>query len=249
MKRQIILLVIVVIVLMAVGCATTPPYKPFKIDQNKFYANTKTIALAPCWIRPDLEVSGQVIEKFELLIGDKLSEAGFSVVSSKHYRDIWKRMIEQMGGYFDPKTGKRDESKFKAVREHCYRELGRKFNSDAVLISRIMIIEAPFYQGFNNLVAQWGGAEEPFDIRHGAIRFLDTTIKSGTIPALSLGVIIYDIHGTTVYVNRGGIQVLAKYSGSLVPVPKDELFVYDERNVAAVNFALEPLIQKSGSPE
>ena len=148
MKRQFILLVTVLIALIEVGCATTTPYNPFKIDQNKFYANTKTIALAPCWVRPDLEVSEQVIDKFELIIADKLREAGFLVVPSKHYRDIWKRMIEQMGGYFDPKTGKRDESKFKAIQEHCYREIGRKFKSDAVLISRILIVEAPFYPGF-----------------------------------------------------------------------------------------------------
>ena len=189
------------IALIQVGCATTTPYNPFKIDQNKFYANTKTIALAPCWIRPDLEVSEQVIEKFELIIGDKLREAGFSVVSSKHYRDIWKRMIEQMGGYFDPKTGKRDGSKFKAVQEHCYRELGRKYKPDAVLISRILIVEAPFHQGFNNLVAQWDGTEERFDVRHGAIRFLDTSVKTGTIPALSLRITVNDVSCTNMFVN------------------------------------------------
>jgi hypothetical protein len=158
-------------------------------------------------------------------------------------------MIEQMGGYFDPKTGKKDESKIKAVNEHCYRELGRKFNSDAVLFSRISIVKASFAE----YKASWDGTEESLDMRSGTVKVLDllfdTSITSGTIPALSLGVLIQDIHGTTAYVNWGGIEVLYKFSWSHVPVQKSELFSNEERNIEAVNIALEPLIQKSESPE
>ncbi len=243
MKRQFILLLTVVIALIEVGCATTIPYNPFKTDQNEFYVNTKTIALSPCVVQ--IEASEQVIAKFELLIGNKLREAGFSVLPSKEYRDIWKHNVDQIGAIFDPITGKKDDSKLKVIQEQCYKELAGKLNVDAVLISRILIVKAPFSQ----YVARWDGTEESFDIRHGVIKFLDTSITTGTVPALSLGITIKDIHGTPVYVNWGGIQVLTKRSPKFVPVPKNELLVDEERNVAAVNIALDPLIRKAESPE
>jgi hypothetical protein len=66
---------------------------------------------------------------------------------------------------------------------------------------------------------------------------------SGTVGALSLVVRVEDIHGAPVYSNGGGIQVLAKISGGkFVPVPREELFANEERNVAATNIALGPLV-------
>jgi hypothetical protein len=245
MKRQFILLVTVVIALIVVACATKTPYNPFKIDQNEFYVNTKTIALLPCGVQ--IKASEQVIAKFESLIENKLREAGFSVLPSKEYKDIWKHNVDQMGAIFDPKTGKRDDSKIKAIREQCYKELAGKLNVDAVLISRIMIVKAPFYR----YTAKWDGTDESMDIRHDAIKFLTTSmIRHGSVPALSLAIAIKDIHGTPVYVNWGGIQVITKYSSKgFVQVPKNELFLDEERNVAAVNIALDPLIRKSESPK
>lgn len=246
MKRQFILLLTVVIALIEVGCATTIPYNPFKTDQNEFYVNTKTIALSPCVVQ--IEASEQVIAKFELLIGNKLREAGFSVLPSKEYRDIWKHNVDQIGAIFDPITGKKDDSKLKVIQEQCYKELAGKLNVDAVLISRILIVKASFYE----YVAQWDGTKESLDVRSGGMKFLgflDSSTTTGTVPALSLGITIKDIHGTPVYVNWGGIQVLTKRSPKFVPVPKNELLVDEERNVAAVNIALDPLIRKAESPE
>ncbi|MDX8412109.1 MAG: hypothetical protein R8K46_09625 [Mariprofundaceae bacterium] len=200
----------VVVVLLGVGCATTappPPDKPCKVEQDIFYEKTETIALAPLVDYSDLEPSEQVISKFELLIEKKLSEAGFSVVPSKEYRDIRKRMIEQVGGYFDPETGKRDETKFKTVNEHSLREINRKFNADAVLFPTIVIVKVPFYSGPFQILVEWDGVREQIDTRGGFIRFLDTSTKSGTVGALSLVVVIKDITETALYVNRGGIQV------------------------------------------
>lgn len=247
MKRQYILLVTVMIALIGASCATTPPYNPFKIDQNKFFATTKTVALVPFTGHADLETSGQVIAKFELLMGNKLREAGFSVLPSKEYRDIWLHNVLQMGTIFDPITGKRDDSKFKTIQEQCYKELAEKLNVDAVLISRILFVKASFYE----FVARWDGTEESLDVRSGGMKFLgllDSSTTTGTVPALSLEVTIKDIHGTPIYLNKGGIQVLTKRSPRFVSVSKNELLVNEERNMTAVDIALDPLIRKSESP-
>ena len=52
-----------------------------------------------------------------------------------------------------------------------------------------------------------------------------------------------DMNGVQMYSNAGGIQVLAKLSGgTFAPVPRDELFASEERNIAAVNIALGSLV-------
>jgi hypothetical protein len=45
-------------------------------------------------------------------------------------------------------------------------------------------------------------------------------------------------------VNAGGIQALDKVGpfGGFVPVPQEELFAKEERNVKAVRLALDPLL-------
>jgi len=246
MRQQFLLFVVVVAALAVAGCeTTTDSYNPFKIDQEKFYATTKTIALAPIVVQANVEASEQKKDKFESHIENKLREAGFSVVPSKEYGDIWKRMSEQTGGYFDPVTGNRDEAKFKSIQERTFQELERKFNVNAILYSSILIVKA----SFNNYVAEWDGTEESFDARHGFIQFLDTSMSSGTIGALSMQALIKDIDGATLYVNRGGIQVVAKYINGFVPIPKGELLLNEERNVGAVNIALTPFISKSKPTE
>jgi hypothetical protein len=70
-----------------------------------------------------------------------------------------------------------------------------------------------------------------------------------------MAVTIVDMRGVPVFLNRGGVQVLAKLglgSGQpvdFVPVPAYELYANEERNLAALNIALGPLVMKTATPE
>ena len=68
--------------------------------------------------------------------------------------------------------------------------------------------------------------------------------SSGRIPALSLSVWLTDIDGRALYHERGGIQLLGRVNiaGTLVDVPRSELFANNERNANAVRLALDPLL-------
>ena len=250
MRRRWLFLTTLAAAFVGVGCATTaPPYNPFKVAQDDFYGKVKTVALAPVSIPGDLDDPDPVKAKFESLIEGKLREAGLSVIPSKEGEEIWKQMKEHLGGFFDPITGKRDEAKFKAAREYTLRELHTKFKADAVLHPRIQVVGAPWSGG----TATWGGTTE--SIRSTGEMIVEAlplallgvgVTRHGSVPALSLVVVIEDIHGIDMYVNGGGIQVLSKISGGkFSPVPRPELFANEERNVAAVNIALGPLVTKS----
>ncbi len=239
MRNIFMIFMVVVAVLTGTGCATTTSaYSPFKVDQEKFFSTIETIALAPTVVPAELAASEQRISQFESLVVNKLREAGFTVVLSHEYRDIWKRENQLIGGCFDSATGRMDATKFRKVQERTCQELEKQFNVDAILLVDILVVKANFRQ----FEAEWDGAEESFDVRHGVLQFFDTSTTKGTVGALSMRATIKDMDGVALYVNQGGIQVLSKYgSGGFAPVPVNALLTSEERNIGAVNIALGPL--------
>src|SRR6266568_4287322 len=187
MKRQSLLTAALTTTLIAAGCATAPPYNPFKIAEEEFHGKIKTIALAPVGVPGDLGDPDPVKAEFESLM----------------------------------------EAKFKA---------------DAVLYPGISLGVASFAGGS----ASWGGTSESLAMTEGFFGQLQVGNLRGTTRALSLIVTIENIHGGDVYVNMGGIQLAAKISGGqFVPVPRNQLFANQERNAAAVNTALGPLVRNA----
>lgn len=249
MLRQSLSTIALAATLFGAGCTTAPPpYNPFKVPEQGFRDKFNTVAIAPVTVPGDLTEADPVKAKFASFIETKLREAGFTVVSSKETLDMFQNMSKQLGGIFDPVTGKRDEAKFKAAREHTLRELGTKFKAAAVVYPTIFAGPARFGGG----TAHWNGASESIAMAQGFLASLQVNTLSGTTRALSLGISFEDINGTDLYFNAGGIQLVAKYSGGqLAAVPRDQLFLDDGRNAAAVNRALEPLVNsvKGGAPQ
>ncbi len=246
MIRQSLLIAILAFVTMGVAhAAKAPPYDPFKTPQPDFYTKIKTIALAPVsGVSEDLENHEQVVAKFEEYINNKLRQAGFSVVASDEYAKILKRMTEQVGGYFDPVTGKRDEAKLKSALEHTRRELATSVNADAVLFPHFVVVKANFAGGRVSWDGTW---ESVLTEKKGWKKFFDTSASSyGTVGALSLAITIENIHGTVLYFNRGGVKSLLKLSNNqFVEVSPGQVLDDEWRNASAVKIALDPLVMSS----
>lgn len=238
MRRQALLLASVTIALIGAGCATSPtPYNPFKIVQEELYGKVQTIALAPVGVPTGIEHPRSVQVKFEALIGAQLRAAGFSIVSSQKVVEIWKRMAAQSGGFYNPVDGRLDKAKFQAVRAHILRELGAQFKVDAVLYANIQVVHQVEFAGNK---ASWDGTSELVTSSGGIDLFGPN--YHGRVSTLSLFVVLEDMHGVAMYLNKGGMQVLAKIAGGkMVPVLPHELCANEERNVAAVALALSPL--------
>lgn len=245
------MLVLAVVALIGAGCATAP-YDPFKIPRDEFYGKIKTIALAPVGVPDDLEDAEPVKATFASLVEAKLRAAGFAAVPAREYAALQKSMAEQVGGLFDPATGRRDEAKVRTIREYVVRELNTKFQADAVLYPSIRSVKATFTQSR----AKWDGASEwlaPGGL--GGVLFFANEHNSGTVGALSLIVVIRTVQGPDVYAHAGGIQVRSRLSGpklsgvrDFVPVPRSELFVDEKRNAEAVDIALGSLVRTTAPP-
>lgn len=251
MSRKSLSIVVLIIILLCAGCATTPKYTPFKVSKGEIYTKTKTIALMPLIVPAGMTDPDPVKVTFESLIEARLREAGFLIVPSGEFAEIFKRMTEQVGGYFDPVTGKLDEVKYNTVQKHTYEELRTKWDADALFIPSIQIFKVNWRIGRSPFPSKvsWHGTSE--SISSYAAVLLDSIIgirRSGTVPALSLTVCIQDLNGVDQYSHYGGIQLMAKLSGDkFSPVPREKLFTDEERNTKAVDIALGPLLEKTES--
>jgi hypothetical protein len=244
--------------LLAAGCATTAPqpYNPFQVSEQDFRVAVHTIALAPLEPPPDLKEKDAIKQAFESMIEKKLVGAGFTVVPSNRYQEIRTKMVEQSGGLFDPKTGKPDEEKNKAVHTRILNEIHGQFHADAVLYPTF----GTFKVDFRNGMASWHGTMEPIGQGRDNMTlnwfeelFLGPSRNSyGATGAISLGVLIEDMKQAELYKKWGGIQLLAKVNASFfasdfVNVPADSLLQNQARNAHAVDFALADLMKPEAS--
>lgn len=229
-------------VLLSACASSQAPYNPFKVSPEQWRGKVKIIALAPMYASRDLENPTPATEKFLGMIKTELRGAGLTIIEPSEVKVIWDSMFAQAEGFYDPKTGQRDEAKVKSVRMNIYRELKGKFNIDALLFSNLGIVGAKLDHDH----AKWDGVSQGA----GKKTFLKALIgvsHSGTIPALSLQVNLSDTEDTDLYQNAGGIQVVGKIgpNSQLDPVPREELFTDEERNVRAVHLALDPMLGRT----
>ena len=240
-RRRMSIATGIVVVVVAACAATVPPYNPFKIPRTDIEGRIRTVVIVP-FVTIQIDSPDAVTTSFEALIATKLRNAGYTVVPSAAYEAVWERAKQQIGGYFDPVTGRRDEAKFKAVRTHALREIADTEKVDATVGCIIRPVTAAFAAG----TAYWHGVSEPI-ATGGFWSRVGTGDSHGTAPALSLVIVMEGIDGQELFVNAGGIQLLQTVEyGKFVDVPKAQLLSDAARNATAVDIALAPLVGPPG---
>ena len=222
------------------GCASAPPYDPFRVTEEQFHAKVKRIALAPVAISAQSGVSAETRQRFDAQLETRIQALGFATVPARIWREAMERGERESGGLFDPKTGRLDSAKADALIQRTMREVQAQAQFDAVLFPTLQPVTARFAAG----IARWDGAsEELFGKLFGVLPMGGNV--SGTVGALTLVIEVKDAAGSLLYLQHGGVQVLQKISGStFTPVPKDEILTKDERNLRAIEIASEALSKK-----
>lgn len=243
MKRCVRALVSIFLITAITGCVT-PPYDPFVISRSEIYERVDTVAMMPLQC-PDFDRKEEVSARYEALITERLEAAGFKVIPSEESSSIRNSMIEQMGGMFDPITGQVSEEKRQAVSDHLVQELNAKFDFDAYIVPKIAIVKAS-WEGNS---ATWGGVTETVSGKTGFWASFNNSNMFGTIPAMSLVVVLRDkTDSEGYYVGIGGIQLIGHYgetfAGGFVQIPESEWFVDQEKDVTAITIALSALVNE-----
>lgn len=223
---------------LGAGCAVTPPYNPFKVSRPEILSRVKTVAVATVRLPDDLSEREQLRAEFQTMIADELKAQGFQVVPAAEYEKIFTRLRDEIGGFYDPKTGKADEQKIKTVQDLCLRELAATFHADAVLYPAITVVSARIL----GQTALWDKVSENC-IAGGFWQRFAAGGFQGTIPALSLWVWLKDVRGDDLYANGGGLQLISKITGAgrFVGVPITDLLVDPQIKSRSVQIAFAPL--------
>ena len=233
-----------VFLIAAVTSCVTPVYDPFITSRSEIYERVETLAMMPLQF-PDFDRKEEVVARYEALITERLEAAGFNVIPSEESSSIMNSMIEQLGGMFDPITGQVAKEKRKAVNDHLVQELSAKYDFDAYVEPKIVIVKANW--GGNS--ATWDGVTETVTGKTGFWAAFNNSNMSGTVPAMSLFVVLKNkTESGAYYVGKGGIQLVAHYgetlAGGFVNIPKSKWFVDEEKDVTAVDIALSALVNE-----
>ena len=235
------------------GCFFQTPerqYNPFLAPADSVLKVVSTVVVTPVVPPQGVVVSDSVSAQISFLIEARLRQAGFSVVPAMEYTRIWDGILRQLGGFFDPLTGERDEGKFEAARKELLRELKGRFDTQVLLYAELQVVDALVDGG----VASWDGATHDLRGENWPIgpAFQDTFERDefggrgdGVVSAVTLMVAIDGPDGVEVYRNFGGLEVLARRDKATAEI-EGEFAVRAEpdRVVHAVERVLGPLLGK-----
>lgn len=222
------------------GCATTDtPYEPFKVDQEEIGRRVDSVGLVPCVIPDDIVEHEAKRKEFESYLIKKMRDAGFSMVPSSEYQEVFLPMKAAVGPLYDPNTGDLLKEKKETLTRHVRTEYLNEHDVDALLRCGVVVVKA----SWNHNHVSWHGTTAASTGKKGFWANLSAPSAYGTIPALSFRVSLEDRKGDDYYVNYGGIQLLRWVSGmKFKPVPINQLLSDSERNRRSVDIALGPLL-------
>jgi hypothetical protein len=223
------------VVASQLACASSQPsaYDQFTVPPERFLETTRTIALFP--LSADVDVPQCLDSISEHAMTTDLEAAGFSLIPSFVQQEIWMRITEDAGGFYDPLTGELDEVRSAAGVQRFRAELRAKDAPDAILYPHVWAVEASAVGGR----ARWDGTSEAV-----------SRLLGDLVLALSYVIVVEDLEGTPMFVNGGGLQVAERWdtsSDEVVSVSAEDLCAEPDRIIRAVDIALAPLMQRASA--
>jgi hypothetical protein len=234
---------------------------PFLVPRDQILGSIHTIVLGPLLTNgftPPVEVAA----RYRSLVHERLVKLGWDVVDSDQLNSAFGAAIKQVGGLYDPMTGKVDPDRLRTLTQAAIKALSLAAPPDGIAI--VALVKTSAVQKFGNV--DWDGAQQSAltlgpAINRGTL-FGGTENGSageGGISALSLQIMLRDTSGTVLYDARGGIQLLqqlslkSERSGRTTNFLQDytnlapsELFKNPDRDFHAVDVAMHELVM---SPE
>jgi hypothetical protein len=225
------------VVAITSSCGTARAgYDPFLIPEEQFQDRVTRLVVAPTIVEAGVDAPEPILLQVDSLVVERLTTAGFFVVPSTKYAELWTRITYEAGGIFDPRTGERDEQRFKAATDQLTRELHDMFGHDAVVYPEIRATEVRI-DGWTEVSGLWGVAQwDGVTVR--------APFGNDYVNAVSVAVIIEDVDGNQLYECNGGIAVTERWDSDaveMVRVLSDDVFGEDDRLNRAIDIALRPL--------
>jgi hypothetical protein len=226
-------------------------------DKDGFYeprttllTHIKRVGIMPPRVLEFVGPRPEVKAHLEAQVTEKLTAAGFTVIGSQAYTNAYDEMNKKIGGIYSAQSGDLDRKKESAVRDHALRTFVESEKLDGLVDLNIMRVKASFYDN----TTTWDSVSE----RTTGTPMSNNLIKAmwyapsgthGSLPALSLAMLIYDTNGKPLYISFGGIQMTAYRNAEVkesfstfLDVPADQLLRDIPRIDRAIGIVTEPIL-------
>ena len=238
---------------VSTACGSKATHDPFSVEPEQLVGRLQNLALPRVAHPENLPVTDTILSRFQSGVATTLDGAGFTVIGQDDVAGIWEPILDDIGGYYDPRTGGIIEEKRKAANQRLRRQLRVRYGVDAIVYAELIIVDAPYSDG----VARWDGTSQSvagfwdklFETVGAVADALVqephvSSLPVGTAPAVTLQVVVEDLEGRELYVNWGGVAVIADVETGEWLEPA-EAFQDAKRFERAVDIAMQPLVQRT----
>jgi hypothetical protein len=221
--------------------ATTETTAVGLLSRDELIARFHRLGLAPLEIGA-IGQHDQAQARYAELLKSRLTKLGFEVVPADDYATRWEDELKSAGGFYDPFTGRADDTKRRALRARVVGAMRDLHAVDAVVVPAIEARNAHYHDDY----ATWDGGKELTTATKSGLGALFSPSHYGYVQALSLRLRFVDGDGAYLYEGLGGIQLAEHLEGQRhVPVPQSDLFVDPAKDEQAVEVALGGLERPS----
>lgn len=222
------------------GCAASTRYDPYQVERAHVREQVRTIAIAPHPVPYELMDADVAREIFEPIAIRRLEAAGFEVVPSSVWSEIWRTAAEDVGGVFDPRTLETNDEKLELVLDTTLHRLQTDYGVDARLFFEVGVVElqrqsvSPVFCGKGTRLA-FGRATSPQPV--GRV----TSIRASCLHAS-----LIDMEDRLLYSIRHGIEVFEIHARQTrYSMPRQERLTDMNAIEEAASAVLDPLVQNA----
>ncbi|WP_116812154.1 hypothetical protein [Steroidobacter cummioxidans] len=194
-----------------------------------------TVALKP------VDATGHPLDslvkaRYEKQLSERLAQLGFRVIAPSVYTRAAQAAATEVGGIYDPITGKTLSDKAKAADAILSQQLKETHAVDAIMTAEFTRVGASYDLQGN---ATWDGTSQSVFATAAGWNGKPYT---GVQRALSLLVRMDDVSGQHLYSKRGGIELTALFiNGDFDRIPPEKLLLDETKISHAVSVALDGL--------
>lgn len=201
--------------------AAVEPPPPPTLEQEVIdrLAGVTRLSVRPVRITPfarqDDDVSMYLLDRVQ----SRFDSAGFELIDAERFSEIHDRINRDLGGIYDPMTGRLIDDRAESLKEYVEREYNETYAPQGELFVAVVHVGA----AFSGNKARWHGVEQASSGKEGFWANFNTDGR-GVMPALSLVVVVQDAAEERLFAAVGGIELASVLSAnSLERIPPEEL--------------------------
>ncbi|WOO42321.1 hypothetical protein [Rubellicoccus peritrichatus] len=235
-----IALMLIVFVLFGCNTTTDKRYYSYDYDGSKLAPlSGKRVVIAPMSLMriQNIPQTHQNSDRITDALDDYLQQAGYDVVDSRIFQEVYDREVEKSGGLYDTKSGAVDQERHDILLRKVFIELKRDNDIDYVVFPSLYHSQVEV----NDLSkrARWDGVERKMMVGSNVTTFVTNPM------AVSLYLIVISTEKGMVLKNRAGLEIVVeavREKDKIIMKSRTDLYDDDAVVFEAIEKVMHPFI-------